>query len=70
MRTLTPEQQRTLLQIINEEFGSQLEFYDFADALLGLFEDVPGFETISQARGKRLVNQLWRKYRVQDGQEV
>lgn len=69
MHTLTAEQQNTLLEIINEEFGSQLEFDDFADALLGLFEDVPGFETISQSRASRYVNQLWRKYHGQVPQE-
>jgi hypothetical protein len=66
MHTLPTEQQNTLLEIINEEFGSQLKPDEFADALLGLFEDIPGFETISQRRANRYINQLWRKYRVQD----
>jgi hypothetical protein len=67
MHTLTAEQQNTLLEIINEEFGSTLESDEFADALLGLFEDIPGFETISQSRANRYINQLWRKYHVQNG---
>ncbi len=67
MHTLTAEQQNTLLEIINEEFGSQLDPDEFADALLGLFEDIPGFEAISQGRAERFVNQLWRKYHVQNG---
>jgi len=66
MHTLPTEQQNTLLQIINEEFGSQLECDEFADALLGLFEDIPGFETISHSKANRYINQLWRKYRVQN----
>ena len=66
MHTLRTEQQDTLLEIINEEFGSQLKSDEFADALLGLFEDIPGFETISQSRANRYINQLWRKYRVQN----
>jgi len=66
MHTLTTEQQKTLLEIINEQFGSQLEFDDFADALLGLFEDIPGFETIPPSKATRFVNHLWSKYRVQD----
>ena len=37
MHTLTVEQQSTLVEIINEEFGSHLEFDDFADKMLGLF---------------------------------
>ena len=70
MHTLTAEQQQELVSIINDEFGSQLEFDDFADAMLGLFEDIPGFETISQSRANRYVHQLWRKYRVQSHQEA
>ena len=41
MHTLTAEQQNTLVEIINEEFGSRLEFDDFADKMLGLFEHIP-----------------------------
>lgn len=63
MHTLTVEQQDELISIIDGEFGSQLEFTEFADAMLGLFEDVPGFETITKTRATRYVNQLWRKYR-------
>ena len=55
MHTLTAEQQQELVSIINAEFGSRLEFDGFADAMLGVFEDIPGFETISQARANRLV---------------
>ncbi|MBM5810981.1 MAG: hypothetical protein FJ191_03290 [Gammaproteobacteria bacterium] len=66
MHTLTVEQQNTLVQIINEEFGSHLGFHDFADKMLGMFEDIPGFETIPQHKAKRIVNQLWRQYRGQD----
>ena len=62
MHTLTDEQQATLVEIINDEFGSHLEFDDFADAMLGLFEDIPGFETLAPARASRYVRQLWRSY--------
>lgn len=69
MHTLTAEQQKVLIEIINEEFGSHLEFDEFADAMLGLFEDVSGFETISQSKAKHVVNQLWRKYRGKETAE-
>jgi hypothetical protein len=45
--------EETLLEIVNEEFGLHVEFDDFADAVLGLSEDVPGFETISAKRFTR-----------------
>lgn len=62
MPTLTKQQQTELVSIINEDFGSDLEFDDFAEAILGLFENIPGFETISQTKSTRIVKQLWRKY--------
>ena len=65
MHTLTTEQKQTLVEIINEKFGSHLEFDEFADAMCGLFEDIAGFETIPESKSHRLVNQLWRKYRGQ-----
>lgn len=70
MQTLTAEQQSSLIEIINDEFGSCLEFDDFCDVLLGLFEDVPGFETISQSQANRLVKLIWRNYHGQDTQEI
>jgi len=65
MHTLTVEQQDELISIIDGEFGSQLEFTDFADAMLGLFENIAGFETLTKARSSRYVKLLWRKYRGQ-----
>jgi hypothetical protein len=62
MPTLTKQQQTELVSVINEEFGSDLEFDDFAEAILGLFENISGFETISQTMSTRIVKQLWRKY--------
>ena len=62
MPALTKQQQTDLVSIINEEFGSHLEFDDFAEAILGLFENLPGFETISQTQSTRIVKQLWREY--------
>ena len=67
MHTLTKQQQAELVGAINDEFGSHLEFDDFAEAILGLFENIPGFETISQTKSTRIVKQLWRKYH---GQEI
>ena len=62
MPTLTKQQQTELVSLINEDFGSDLEFDDFAEAVLGVFENIPGFETISQTTSTRIVKQLWRKY--------
>lgn len=69
MHTLTREKRETLVEIINEVLGPQLEFDQFADAMLALFEDIAGFETIPEKKAKRLLNQLWRKYRDQIRQQ-
>ncbi|MBX9661435.1 MAG: hypothetical protein K2X00_22995 [Nitrospiraceae bacterium] len=65
MYALSAEQQHTLVCIVNEQRGPQLSFEQFADTILDLFENVPGFETISARRAKRHINELWRMYREQ-----
>jgi hypothetical protein len=62
MKSLTTEQKQQLVEIINEELGSGMTLAEFADALLGLLEDMPGFETAKQSTINKLVNQLWSKY--------
>ena len=70
MHTLTTEQQSMLIEIVNEEFGSDLDFKVFSDALLGLFEDIAGFETISQSKSTRIIKLLWSQYHGQVQQET
>ena len=62
MKLLTTEQKQQLVEIINEEFGSGMTLAEFTDALLGLLEDMPGYETAKQSTINKLVNQLWSKY--------
>ncbi len=69
MQTLSAEQQQNLVEIISEEFGTGLTCDEFADVLLGLLEDISGFETISPAKANQLINQLWRKYHAQESAE-
>ncbi|WP_434516812.1 hypothetical protein AB6Q56_09550 [Dechloromonas sp. ARDL1] len=62
MHSLTTEQKQQLVEIINEEFGTGMEFDDFTDALLGLLEDVSGFEAAPQNAIRKLTQQLWSQY--------
>lgn len=62
MNTLTTEQKQQLVEVLSEEFGAEMNNAEFTDALLGLLEDVPGFETAKQSTINKLVNQLWSKY--------
>ena len=62
MQSLTTEQKVTLVEIIKDEFGVELALDEFTDVLLGMLEDVAGFEASSQLEVKSLTNQLWKKY--------
>ncbi len=62
MKSLTTGQKQELVEIINDEYGNALDFDDFTIALLGLLEDVPGFETAKESTVSKLSQQLWRKY--------
>ena len=59
---LSIAQQITLVVIINDQFGPCLSFEEFTDQVLLLFEDISGFEVITDSDSKILVNQLWSKY--------
>jgi len=62
MYTLTADQKQQLTEILVEEFGEGMEFDDFTDALLGLLDDIAGFETAPHSVIDELAQQIWRKY--------
>lgn len=62
MKSLTTEQKQQLVEIISEEFGTGMSLAEFTEALLGLLEDVPGFETAKQSTINKLTTQLWSNY--------
>ena len=59
---LSIAQQKTLVEIISDQFGPHLSFDEFTDQVLLLFEDISGFEAITDSESQILINQLWRKY--------
>ena len=59
---LSIDQQKTLVEIVSDQFGPDLSFDDFADQVLLLFEDIAGFEVISDSESQILIKQLWSKY--------
>ena len=63
---LSIDQQKTLVEIISDQFGPHLSFDDFADQLLLLFEDISGFEVITDSELQALINQLWSYYHGPD----
>ena len=62
MKQLTTDQKQDLVEIIKDEYGNALDFDDFTNALLGLLEDVPGFETAKESTISNLTQTLWSQY--------
>jgi hypothetical protein len=62
MQSLTIEQKETLAEIIKDEFGEEMSLDEFTDILLGMLEDVAGFEAIPLQEVNKLTNQLWKNY--------
>ena len=59
---LSIDQQKTLVEIISDQSGPHLSFDDFTEQMLKLFEDISGFEVISDSESQIIINQLWSKY--------
>ena len=63
---LSLDQQKTLVEIISDQSGPHLSFDDFTDQMLLLFEDISGFEVITDSESTILINQLWSYYHGTD----
>jgi hypothetical protein len=63
---LSVDQQQSLIQIVTKQFGPALSFEDFTDQALLLFEDISGFEMISDSDSQTIINQLWSYYHGPD----
>ena len=59
---LSIDQQKTLVEIINDQSGHNLTFDEFTDQVLMLFEDISGFEVMTDSDSQIFVNLLWSKY--------
>jgi hypothetical protein len=59
---LSIDQQKMLVEIISDQFGPHISFDEFTDQVLLLFEDISGFEVITDSESQTLINQLWRKF--------
>jgi hypothetical protein len=58
--SLTAEQKCVLADSVAREAGINLDFKTFTDAVLLLFEDVPGFEVTEP--GLSLLREIWAIY--------
>jgi len=62
MYQLENDQLDTLVEIIREQSGDTLSRTDFTDAMLRLFEDIAGFETLPRKLAQRYLKILWQSY--------
>jgi F0F1-type ATP synthase delta subunit len=63
---LSTDQQKRLVNIISDQFGHTLTRETFTDQVLLLFEDISGFEMISDSESQTIINQLWSYYHGPD----
>ena len=61
---LTDDQLDRLVEIVIEDFGSDLSRDQFAEVAMTLFDDMPGFEVITAKQASRYLAALWRRYRA------
>ena len=64
MYRLTQDQIETLVQIARDDSGDRLTRLEFTDAMLKLFEDIAGFETLPAAQSRKYLKLLWLRYQV------
>ena len=62
MYRLENDQLNTLVEIIREQSGETLSRTDFTDAMLKLFENIPGFETLPRRLSQQYLTILWQSY--------
>jgi hypothetical protein len=62
MYRLESDQLNTLVEVIREQSGDKLSRADFNDAMLRLFEDIAGFETLPRKLAQRYLKILWQSY--------
>ena len=63
---LSNNQRKLLVETISDRFGPCLPFEEFTDQALLLFEDISGFEMISDSAAPTTIHQLWSYYHGPD----
>lgn len=59
---LLPNQESTILEILLQENADLLGKEEFIENCLMLFEDISGFETLSESETQSIINRLWSLY--------
>lgn len=59
---ISANQQSNLIEILISENGRGLSRVDFSECCFLLFEDLAGFETLTELENQSIINQLWSLY--------
>jgi hypothetical protein len=51
-----------LIEAVVDEFGDDLPFDQFAEAVHGFIEDIPGLETMAAEQANSLIVTMWSQY--------
>jgi len=69
MERLSSIERLALIDVVSESHGWNLSWANFAEQVLGLFEDISGMERIPPPEAVRLSYQLWKIYCEQKDQQ-
>jgi hypothetical protein len=61
---LASDQMNRLLEIIREQSGDKLSRAEFTDAMLQMFENIAGFETLPATLRRKYLKLLWLRYQI------
>lgn len=64
MHQLEDDQLNTLVKIIREQSGDALPRANFNNAMLQLFDNIAGFETLPRKLSQRYLRILWQSYQT------
>ncbi len=62
MYALSEDERCRIVELVIDEFGGCLGFDEFAAVIHGLFEDIPGIETMGADEANHLINLMWSQY--------
>lgn len=64
MYQLDSDQLNTLVHIVREQSGDALSRAEFTDAVLLLFENISGLESLPRRSSQRFIRILWQSYQI------
>ena len=59
----SPDELKTLISIIRDQYGSSLTRQQFKETTFDLFEDISGLEGVQPDQAMEIINSLWSVYR-------